>query len=374
MTAKHTLLLTLRSFLAFRNERPEPLWARLAVGAALVLGMALVLLIVSVFLMAIPRAGWWSTALGNNLLLGVVAGIVMLVVLRAVAWLLPARAIDALAAMRDWRPAALVSLVLMVGLVLGIRVAYLALSVVYDFDMWKKLSAVPMVQLKFLIFALLVAAANWVWWLLQAKEKALAQQAAESQLRMLQAQIEPHFLFNTLANVQSLIRTDAPRAQLMLETFTDYLRASLGQMRDSDVTLDVELETARSYLQLMQIRMGRRLAFTIEASEQARLAMLPPFLLQPLVENAVHHGLEVKVGGGSVHLRATVENGQLQLCVDDDGVGLEQARLEARSGQGMAQANIRARLLTRYQGAASLLVAPLDQGTRAMLLLPWQPA
>lgn len=272
MTAKHTLHQTLRSFLAFRKERAEPLWARLVVGTAMVLGIGLVLVIVSVFLMAVPRADWWSTALGHNLLLGVVTGIIMLAVLRAVEWLLPARAIDKLAAMRDWCPAALVSLVLMAGMVLGVRIAYLALSAVYEFDMWKKLSGVPMVQLKFLIFALLVGAVNWIWWLLQAKEKALTQQAAESQLRMLQAQIEPHFLFNTLANVQSLIRTDAPRAQLMLETFTDYLRASLGQMRDTDVTLEVELETARSYLQLMQIRMGRRLTFTIEAPDQARLA------------------------------------------------------------------------------------------------------
>ncbi len=280
----------------------------------------------------------------------------------------------ALAAMRDWRPVAVVSLLLMAGLMLGTRLAYLTLSYVYDFDMWRKLSGVPMVQLKFLIFALLIAAANWVWWLLQAKEKALARQAAESQLRMLQAQIEPHFLFNTLANVQSLIRSDAPRAQLMLESFTDYLRASLGQMRDTDVTLEVELETARSYLQLMQIRMGRRLSFSITASEQARAALLPPFLLQPLVENAVHHGLEAKVGGGSVQLVASVDNGLLRVDVDDDGVGLEEARLAARSGQGMAQVNIRTRLQTRYAGAASLTVTPRAAGTRATLVLPWLTA
>ena len=371
MSAKHALQSTMRSFLVFRKERPEPLWAQLVVGVALVFAIALVLMTVSIFLMALPHAGWWSSSLGNNLLLGAVIGSTMLLVLRATEWLLPARAIDALARMREWRQAALVSLVLMAGLALGIRLAYVTLSYLYNFDMWRKLSGVPLVQLKFFIFALVVGAANWTWWMLQAKEKALARQTAESQLRMLQAQIEPHFLFNTLANVQSLIRTDAPRAQLMLESFTDYLRASLVQMRNSDVTLELELATARSYLQLMQIRMGRRLRFSIDASDLAREAMLPPFLLQPLVENAVHHGLEGKIGGGSVHLYAIVEHGMLEVRVDDDGIGLEEARYNPRAGNGTALANVRARLQTRYAGAASLLVTPLDQGTRATLALPW---
>jgi sensor histidine kinase YesM len=117
--------------------------------------------------------------------------------------------------------------------------------------------------------------------------------------------------------------------------------------------------------------MGRRLDFSIEASDPARLAVLPPFLLQPLVENAVHHGLEGKVGGGSVQVHASVEHGRLEVRIDDDGLGLDEARRSPRAGQGMALANIRARLQTRYGATASLLVTPLDQGTRATLTLPW---
>jgi LytS/YehU family sensor histidine kinase len=239
--------------------------------------------------------------------------------------------------------------------------------------MWKKLSDAPLVQLKFLIFAVLVAVANWLWWLLQAKDRALAHQATESQLRMLQAQIEPHFLFNTLANVQSLIRSDPQRAQLMLESFTDYLRASMVQMRESDISLDVELETVRSYLQLMQIRMGRRLQFVIDADAAACRAMLPPLLVQPLVENAVHHGLEGKLGGGSVRLSASVHDGVLEIRVDDDGLGLEGAPGGKRGGAGVALKNIRARLQTRYGSAASLRIAPCDEGVCATLTVPYRP-
>ncbi|MES2324356.1 MAG: histidine kinase [Pseudomonadota bacterium] len=370
MTIKHTLQQTWRSFLILKKKRSEPLWVRLLVGSMLVTGVALVLMLCSIFLMAMPERIWWSSAMVNNLLLGLGVGAVMLLTLRAVELLLPAAAIDALAAMQDWRPIAVVSAVLFAGTALGVRLAYVVLSSMYDFDMWKKLSGVPMVQLKFLIFALLIVAANWVWWLLRAKEKALAQQAAESQLRMLQAQIEPHFLFNTLANVQSLIASDAPRAQLMLASFTDYLRASLGQMRVTDSTLDVELETARNYLQLMQIRMGSRLRFSIDACEQARQAVMPPLLLQPLVENAVHHGLEPKVEGGSVRLCATIHQGKLEIRIDDDGLGLQHARRPVRPGSGMALANINTRLQTRYGGQATLDLAPLDAGTRATLTLP----
>jgi len=243
--------------------------------------------------------------------------------------------------------------------------------------MWEKLSGVPMVQLKFSIFALILLAANWIWWLLRAKEKALAQQAAESQLRMLQAQIEPHFLFNTLANVQSLIASDAPRAQLMLETFTDYLRASLGQMRAGDSNLEAELETARNYLLLMQIRMGARLSFSIEAGAAARLARMPPLLLQPLVENAVHHGISPRLEGGTVRIHAALRDGVLQVVVDDDGVGIGHATPAggARRGHGVALANIRTRLDTRFGARAALLVSPLapppGQGTRAAMTLPY---
>jgi hypothetical protein len=371
MTIKPTLKYTLRTFLVLKKTRSEPLWARLLVGAALALAITMALMVVSVFLMSMPEARWWRFTFEDNLCLGVCAAGATMLLQRALELVLPATTIDALAAMHDWRPAALKSTILIAGVVLGTRIAYAWLGRMYNFDLWKKMSGVPMIQLKFLIFALFIAAANWIWWQFRAKEKALAQQAAESQLRMLQAQIEPHFLFNTLANVQSLIASDAPRAQLMLESFTDYLRASLGQMRVNDSTLDAELETARNYLQLMQIRMEDRLRFSIDACEEARKAVLPPLLLQPLIENAVHHGLEPKVDGGTVRLRAAVVDGRLEIVIDDDGLGLEHARRPVRAGNGVALVNIRARLHTRYGAQAALALAPLAQGTRVTLTLPY---
>lgn len=372
-TAKQVLVRSLRSALTLKKRRDEPAWARILAAFLLVLAAATVLFMVSVFLMAKPYFHWWVESVANNFLLGAVAGCTMLAMLRLVEKLLPVRAIDALAAMKDWRPAALTSVLLLIGMVLGTRLAYLMFNHIYDLDVWTKLSHTPLVQLKLLIFAVLVAVANWLWWLLQAKDRALAHQATESQLRMLQAQIEPHFLFNTLANVQSLIRSDPERAQLMLESFTDYLRASMVQMRDSDITLGVELETVRSYLQLMQIRMGRRLQFFIDADAGACRATLPPLLVQPLVENAVRHGLEGKVDGGSVRLSAQVHEGRLEIRVDDDGLGLAPARDGVRAGAGMALQNIRARLQTRYGSAACLRIEPLDQGARALLTVPYRP-
>lgn len=374
MAARDVLLRTLRSFFVLTKPRRDPWWASVVVAAGLALAIAIVLMSGSVLLMGQPRAGWWSTALSTNLLLGAVVGIVAVLVLRATEWLIPGRVLARLALRHDWRPVAAASVILGVGILLGIRVAYAVLSQVHEFDMWKKVAAAPLVQLKLVVLGLLVLVANWVWWLVQAKENALSRQAAESQLRMLQAQIEPHFLFNTLANVQSLIGSDAPRAQLMLEAFTDYLRASLGQMRATDVPLAVEIETARCYLQLMQIRMGRRLVFEIDVTDDAARALLPPLLLQPLVENAVHHGLEPKRDGGTVRLAAAVQHGHLEITVADDGVGPDAANVRARPGQGLALANIGERLLTRYAERATLRVEALEQGTLATLVLPWDTA
>ena len=197
--------------------------------------------------------------------------------------------------------------------------------------------------------------------------------ATESQLRLLQAQIEPHFLFNTLANVQSLMDHDLPKAKHMLQSFTDYLRASLGTLRNDNSPLDHELQLAQSYLQLLQARMEDRLRFSIVADAAARAQPLPPLLLQPLVENAVVHGLEPSIAGGSVGINARVEGGQLVIEVMDDGLGLNAApKGRARSGAGMALDNVRQRLATRYGDAATLTLTDAAPGTRARITLPLQ--
>ncbi len=196
--------------------------------------------------------------------------------------------------------------------------------------------------------------------------------ATESQLRLLQGQMEPHFLFNTLANIQSLIAHDPPKATQMLGAFTDYLRSTLLHMRRDDSTVAQEFDLATAYLQLLQMRMDDRLRFTMTADDTARLARLPPMLLQPLIENAVQHGLEGKVSGGTVAVHARVEGPLLVLTVQDDGVGLASGQTQRANpqGAGMALANIRERLQSRYGSAASLTMTALSPGTRARISLP----
>ncbi len=220
-----------------------------------------------------------------------------------------------------------------------------------------------------LLFSLLITVAIWVWFSTRAEKAEAHRRAAEAQLRLLQGQIEPHFLFNTLANVLSLMDTDTPRARQMLETFIDYLRASLGQMRHEAHTLGQELALVQRYLELLQMRMVDRLRFRIEADPALRELPLPPLLVQPLVENAVHHGLEPKIDGGEVRVRVRTEGRMLVIEVLDDGLGLD-APHRPRKGHGLALANIRQRIASRYGEQATLDLQRLAVGTRALLSLP----
>jgi two-component sensor histidine kinase len=227
-----------------------------------------------------------------------------------------------------------------------------------------------------LIASLAITFVFYLWFEAKARQVMAERSATEARFQLLQAQIEPHFLFNTLAHVESLIDHDPARAKRMLETFTDYLRASLGEMRRQQSTVGAELDMAAAYLRLLQLRMEDRLRFEIEADDAVRALKLPPLLLQPLVENAIQHGLEPKVEGGCVRLRATVEGEQLRLVVEDDGLGPDApARRTSAPGRtgGLALANIRQRLASRHGDAASLTLEPLNPGTRATLLLPLEP-
>jgi hypothetical protein len=223
--------------------------------------------------------------------------------------------------------------------------------------------------------ALLVTLLLHFWFSAKARSVEAERRATESQLRLLQAQIEPHFLFNTLANVHSLMDHDLPKAKQMLSSFTDYLRASLTTLRSENCTLGHELQLAESYLQLLQARMEDRLQFSIQADAAARAQALPPLLLQPLVENAVVHGLEPSIAGGTVRVTARVQGTQLLIEVFDDGQGLDTpSRRSSKPGSGVALNNIRQRLSARYGGAATLSVAPANPGTLARITLPLMAA
>jgi two-component sensor histidine kinase len=208
------------------------------------------------------------------------------------------------------------------------------------------------------------------WFSAKARQYHAEQRATEAQLKLLQAQIEPHFLFNTLANVQSLMDHDLPRARQMLASFTDYLRASLGTLRREHSAVADELELARSYLELLQARMDDRLRFAIDADDAAGALPLPPLLLQPLVENAVVHGLEPSIAGGQVTVTARVRDDRLVLEVHDDGRGPDAPPTSARRGNGVALQNVRERLQARYGEAARLTIEPAHPGTRARIELP----
>ncbi len=232
----------------------------------------------------------------------------------------------------------------------------------------------PFVVVASVLASMLISLVFYVFFAAKARQIEAERRATEAQLRLLQGQIEPHFLFNTLANVHSLIEHDPPKARAMLESFIDYLRASLGSLRGGDSTLDAELKLAEAYLTLLQIRMEDRLRFSIDASEDARRVKLPPLLLQPLIENAIHHGLEPKIAGGRIAVRARLHGGQVELEVQDDGLGLDAASAgRQKKGAGVALDNIRQRLAQRYGNAASLTVQAATPGVLATLRLPLQP-
>jgi signal transduction histidine kinase len=360
-----------RSFWMLKKQRPEPLWAQLAVGAALALPIGFVMMLINGLLTG--RAGdpgWWRASLMFNLFTCLCVAYSMLAITRIVERLLSAASIARISEASDWRAALVINAITVGGVVCGASIGLSAVAWITGWDAWGTFMAYRVAQTEFLAFVMVVAAANWFWWRLRVKQDRLMHQAMEAQLRMLQAQIEPHFLFNTLANVQSLLDRDTPRARQMLESFTDYLRASLGQLRHTDSTLASELAMARSYLTLLQIRMEDRLRFEIDASDEAMAATLPTLLLQPLVENAIEHGLEPKIEGGRIRIRARVADGQLELCVEDDGLGPDTPRRARRQGSGMALANIRERLRTRYGGKAALTLAPQAVGMQASLSIP----
>jgi two-component sensor histidine kinase len=210
---------------------------------------------------------------------------------------------------------------------------------------------------------------------LLAKEKiktlSTEKQLVESQMRMLQAQIEPHFLFNTLANVVSLIQPAPEKATLMLENFIAYLRASLASSRAAQGTIAQEAELLKTYLELLKIRMGERLTYTIDIAPDVAKQPMAPMLLQPVVENAVKHGLEPKVEGGHVTVRAWRAGDRVFALVQDNGLGFgENAQGKQEGGVGLA--NLRERLNVLYDGAAHVEVQAREPGTAVLLELPFQ--
>jgi sensor histidine kinase YesM len=200
----------------------------------------------------------------------------------------------------------------------------------------------------------------------RARVEAAERATAQANLRALQAQIEPHFLFNTLANVVGLIHSQPDTAKLMLEKFIAYLRASLAATREQGTTLDNEFRLMANYLAILQIRMGDRLQVEIDLPAELASQPLPSMLLQPLLENAIKHGLEPKVDGGSIALQARRDDDALRISVADTGLGFRDATV---SGLGLR--NVRERVDKLYDGRATLTIEENQPcGTRVILIIP----
>jgi signal transduction histidine kinase len=208
----------------------------------------------------------------------------------------------------------------------------------------------------------------------EAAAQAAQRQAAEHQLKLLESQLEPHMLFNTLANLRVLIGLDPPRAQLMLDQLIAFLRATLNASRASQHPLSAEFARLADYLALMKIRMGDRLQADFDLPAELAATSLPPLLLQPLVENCIKHGLEPKVAGGRIRVSAAREGADLVLRVRDTGVGLSGV---ASDGTRFGLVQVRERLATLYGTNASLTLqnaADADDaegGTLAVVRLPF---
>jgi LytS/YehU family sensor histidine kinase len=195
----------------------------------------------------------------------------------------------------------------------------------------------------------------------------LQQGESEQQLALLQAQIEPHFLFNMLANVRRLYRTRPEAGAEALGSLMRYLRTALPQLRSRRTSLGEEVAAVRAYLDLFQLRMGTQLSFSIDVDAALNDAEFPPMLLITLVENAIKHGLE-PAGGGHIEVRAIRRRNMLEVSVLDDGAGFGAT---ASSGTGVGLVNARRQLVARYENRARLTLEGREpRGARATIAIP----
>ena len=207
-----------------------------------------------------------------------------------------------------------------------------------------------------------------------AERETLQRQVSEAKMQMMQAQVEPHFLFNTLASVEHLIETDPPRASAMQRRLIQYLRAVIPQMRESApvTNLGREADMVQAYLDLLKMRMEERLTVDYQVPEGLRSAAFPPMMLQSLVENAIQHGLENKPEGGTLRVRAEVAHNKLRVTVTDDGLGFGAA---PSNGTGLGLQSIRERLKLLHGTQAQLIIAPnTPGGVCATIEVPYQLA
>ena len=203
----------------------------------------------------------------------------------------------------------------------------------------------------------------------QLERSQLERNALDARLRLLQAQVEPHFLFNTLANVQALVDAGSPHASRVLASLIAYLRAAVPRMHDAATTLDQELQLVRAYLDVMQMRMPDRLQFSLHVDAAANALPCPPMTVLTLVENAVRHGIDPSEDGGRIDIDVRMRDSRCLIRVSDTGIGLH----STSDGLGTGLSTLRERLRLAYGGSAQLrLLAAEPHGVCAELDLPAQ--
>jgi two-component system LytT family sensor kinase len=204
----------------------------------------------------------------------------------------------------------------------------------------------------------------------QRSELRLTAELSRAQLQLLKSQLHPHFLFNTLHAIGTLMHRDVPAAETMLTRLSELLRMSLETGDRAEVTLNDELAFNRTYLEIQQVRFGDRLRTRVDVDPRLLDARVPSMILQPLVENAIHHGVAPRAGGGTVQIRARPVGRQLELVVEDDGPGLGP---DGQVADGIGLCNTRRRLSELYGDDASLeLSSPDSGGLSVTVTLPWR--
>jgi signal transduction histidine kinase len=205
----------------------------------------------------------------------------------------------------------------------------------------------------------------------RAETEQLERTVLEARLEALQAQIEPHFLFNSLASIDQLIQTDPPRASKMQQSLIRYLRSAMPQMREgSRSSLGQQVDLCSAFLEIMAVRMEGRLQPVVSVPEGLKSAVFPSMMLQTLAENAIKHGLEPKIEGGRLEIGADIVDGQLAVHVIDTGIGFM-----PKGEGGVGLANVRERLKALYKGRAELIITvPPAGGTCATIKVPYEIA
>jgi LytS/YehU family sensor histidine kinase len=196
----------------------------------------------------------------------------------------------------------------------------------------------------------------------------LEKTALDSRFRLLQAQVQPHFLFNTLANVRELVITGSPHAPQVLESLIAYLRAAVPRLDAPMATLAQEVELVRAYLDIMQMRLPDRLQYAVDVEPAAHHVACPPMTLLTLVENAMRHGIDPAEEGGRIDVRVRLDGGRLVAEVADTGIGLRTSPVDGVAGLGTGIANLRERLALACGADATVTLTPsLPRGTRAVV-------